>query len=466
MAEARGFSRLDGEIMRLFKIRPANQDQQESIGSITEAIHYVRKIIDAEKDRDTNKVWLDITRRAKARDKDAKLLAIGIAENILKEAVLINGLTLTETAYRVYCELWGLSILEDIYADPEVDEIRADRYDFIQIVRLGKPEFPNIKFENDEQLLDLVRRMPMHDNVRISDSHPCVESVLLDGSRLTATKHPLTPQGTTFALRKHGTFKATLESYIKRQTMNERVFNIITLLGKCQCNILVVGPPNTGKTTLIKVTVQKIDKGVRIVSLESDSELKLREYYAGENRSIIEFEEQAGLGLTNKTIFPIILRYSPNMIIFGEIRTAADLEEAINSAIRGHSGCIASVHYLSAKDAMFHMGMMLIQEGRNLTSKQAQLLVARPWDVVVVMFESPIHGIKKVIQICEVMASTIDEDNPYKLVPLVEWVPSEEDYWVGEWTFPNQPSQRLFKKMRMYGLSKFDLEKVGWSWTN
>jgi len=77
------------------------------------------------------------------------------------------------------------------------------------------------------------------------------------------------------------------------------------------------------------------------------------------------------------------------------------------------------------------------------------------------MFESSIHGVKKVLKICEVMHVT-DESRPVDLNPLIEWKSAGEDFWTGSWVTVNKPSKRLLDKMKMYGLTQADMEKVGW----
>jgi pilus assembly protein CpaF len=434
--------------------------------TLEDAVDYCRRkmshMIENEPEDGTTKEWLEIIRKAKSRDPEAKIMAIEIAGEILGDRE-VPGYTKDEVSYHVYRELWGLSMLEEVYCNPEIDEIRIDSPDDIQVVRRAKAELTDLRLE-PAVLEELVRRLPLYDNVRMTDSNPWLESMLLDGNRLTATKARLTPQGVTSVLRKHGTFHSSEKEYLARGTLNKLAYNMLKICAECQLSTLVIGPPSTGKTTLIREMSKYFNLLCRIVTIESDAELKLRQLYAmlGQRRSVVEFEEHPELGLTFKEIFPIVLRYSPGIIIMGEIRTLEELEAAINAAIRGHSGCISSVHYLTIEDALFHLGMMLVQSGRNLTSQQAQMLVASAWDIAVLMFESSNRGIKKMVKICEVINS-YDSDR-VEFNPLIEWQQTGDDFWTGDWVATNQPGKRLMNKMRMYGLTREDCESVGWSW--
>lgn len=391
--------------------------------------------------------------RKEGRDKfGVKFLEVGkgdqekIALHIFKKAI----------AYEVYKKLWGLSSLEEIYTDPEIDEIRVNTYREVYIQRRGKNEKTDIKLQGDDEVISLINRLHIRDRVMATSSTPYVESILKDGSRLTATLPPLTPQGPLFVLRKHGTFAITKENYIERGTMNSLLHDILALLAKGQSNILIIGPGDTGKSTLVRYLIGFFRKKLRILLLESDAEIRAREYYP--DRDIVEFEEQRDLGLDMKNIFPLILRFSPDMVILGEIRRPEELIEAINACIRGHSGAMATVHYRTLEQAFYFLGTMLVTSGLSMTIPQSQAMVAKAFNIGVVLYSDTTVGIKKVERVTEI----ITEGNEIKFNDLAVWKVTGETYFEGEWVFPNKPSDEHIETMMKYGVTRSELEAVGW----
>jgi pilus assembly protein CpaF len=426
-----------------------------TVRTVEDAVDYVRsRVADAESEE-----WLDVFRDAQAREPGADRKCVDIVLELLADPLCEVEWPgpRDRLAWEVYKELWGLGPLEEVYRDPEVDEIRVGGVDRVYAERRGRTERLDVRFRDEQQIVTLIQRLHIRDRVMATARTPFVESVLRDGTRLTATLPPLTPQGPTFILRKHGTFEITKENYVARGTMNDRLHDMLAVLAKGQANTLIIGPPDSGKTTLARYLVRFYHESLRLVSMETDVELRLNRWYP--DRDVTEFEAQPDLGLSMKEIFPVILRYSPDMVFLGEVRRREELEEAINAAVRGHSGCVATVHYLTLEQAMYHMGMMFVAAGHTMTVGQAEAWVASAWDVGVVMFESGVVGRKIVERVAEIVPAK----DHVEFRDLAVWRPHpEKGYWAGDWEFPSAPSERLRAKLARYGVTRDDLKAAGW----
>lgn len=390
--------------------------------------------------------------QAGSREAIAKVKEI-ITEILGYYGVEVEDHTREESVEKIYSYAWGLDILEEFYNDEEIDEIRVNSPGQVFIQRRGKNERINIKFKDEEHIRKIVSRLFVHDRgVALTSSTPVVESVRLDGVRVTATCPPAT-SSCTFVLRKKN-FIPSAQNLIRSETLDSNLLNLLAFIVNGRANILISGGTGTGKTTLLRFLVNYMDERLRLVTLETDRELELKDIYP--ERDIVEMEEHPEIGLTMQKQFRTILRYSPDVIIVGEIRGMGEAVEAVKACTRGHDGSMATIHFGSPEEAIEGCGRMMLEEGLNLPLNIAQLWVASAFNIVVQMFADSRRGIKKITRVTEVKS----ESNKIEYRDLAVWEPSGSDYFKGQWTYPNPISRELLNRMARYNPRRDLLERV------
>jgi pilus assembly protein CpaF len=386
-----------------------------------------------------------------------QLLSI-ISETLASEELSLDGRDTDALVYDIYKMVWGLGILEDIYHDPDIDEIRVNGpgpYG-VWVVRRGKNERAPVYFESEDQIRTIARRLFLHDQaVGLDQSNPLAESMRRDGTRVTATCPPVTEYW-SFVLRKHNTFEMTPENLCARGTLNMPLWKMLAAFARHGVNIMIVGSMNSGKSHLLRRLVQEVDPNRRIVVIETDRELNLRRHYP--ERDIVEFEEHKNVGAAMERIFIHTLRYSGDILIVGEFRGHGEAREAINAASRGCDGSMATGHFSSPEAAVEGTAKMMIQEGANIPLHIAKTMVASAFNVIVLMINNSTRGIKKIVRVTEIWPS----GEAVEFRDLAVWVSGPEDYFAGDWVFPNTPSDGLLAKMRRYGLTPAAAKEMGW----
>ncbi|MDN5360980.1 MAG: pilus assembly protein CpaF [Moorella sp. (in: firmicutes)] len=348
-----------------------------------------------------------------------------------------------QLAEEVYRYAYGLDVLEDVYYDPEVDEIRINAPKEVYVQKRGRNMKANVNFKDDDHILKIVRRMILTDRVALTRSTPRVESVRADGSRVTATMPPLS-RSVTVVIRKHDTFKLTEENLIASGTLNRQLLDLLITLVSCRANILIAGAAGSGKTSLLKFLCQYIHQRMRIVTLETDFELHLESHYPG--RDIVALQEQADLGITLRELFRTVLRYTPDIIIVGEAR-AEEAQEMLKACLRGHEGSMGTIHSSSVAEAVESMTQMVLEGGNSLPEASLRREVARAFNVVIQMYSDTVNGIKKVERVTELIP-TVDG---VALNDLCVWRGQAGNYNKGQWEFPGSFSPRLLEKMHKFG---------------
>lgn len=378
----------------------------------------------------------------------AKDKAINIISQILhNNKITVEGHDTDTAASEIYRMAWGLGVVEELYRDPSIDEIRINDYNKIFVSKRGKNKRADVSFEDAEEAKRVISRLYSHDvGVSLTETTPVVESVRQDGSRLTALGRPVT-ETTVAIIRKHDTFEMSVENLCKTGTLDETTWKVLQFLVCGRANILIIGGFGSGKSTLQRRLIKELPPSLRIITLESDREMLLRKHYP--DRDIIEIEEHANLeGSSLKELLRTTFRLSPDVIIIGEFRGAGEAVEAIKSC-RVLRGSMATAHFSSAEEAVEGTAMLMLEEGLALPFELAKIRVARAYNVAVELFSDTERGIKKVVRLTEICVD--DENCKVFYKTLLEWTPFTDDFLgSGEWVLRNKPSDYLINQMARY----------------
>lgn len=427
--------------------KPQNQGPVGEV-PLERAIALVQEAITNVSDPAQSQAWDEAIAAAQAARPGARETIVRMVMGLLRErGASVEGMSLEEAAEAIFRRLWGLDVLQDAYDDPTVDEIRVNSPTHVFVQRKGKNERLDVRFQDDEHVLNVIQRLLIHDRVSVSRQNPRVESMLQDGTRVTATIPPFS-QRPTLVLRKHNTFLPTRENLIAAGTVNDRVMDLLEVAVRGRANILISGGTGTGKTSLLRGLVGYLDPRLRIVTLETDRELLLSQFYP--DRDIVELEEHRELDppITMKSAFRTILRYTPDVILVGEARGAGEAVEMLQACLRGHDASMGTIHTDSPEGAVEGLAEMILEEGKNLPIEIVRRQIARAFDLIVQMYADTARtGIKKVERITELWV----EDGQVRFQDLCIWVPSGDDYTVGDWEFPALPSERLIRKLTKHG---------------
>lgn len=170
--------------------------------------------------------------------------------------------------------------ISPLFKDPDIEDIRCP---------LG-PESPihifhakygwmitNIAFDESE-LDNFVRSLANRSNRTISKSQPMLDATLPDGSRLNATyKDEVTPNGTTFVIRKYNEERLTPVDLIQYETFTAEQMAFIWFCVEHNKGIFSVGGTGAGKTTTMNAVLMFVPPSDNIVSIEDTPELDLEE---------------------------------------------------------------------------------------------------------------------------------------------------------------------------------------------
>ncbi|MBI5360179.1 MAG: Flp pilus assembly complex ATPase component TadA [Planctomycetes bacterium] len=278
-------------------------------------------------------------------------------------------------------EALGLGPLEDLVADPQVDEIMVNGAFKIYVEVKGKIVLTQRQFVDDDHVLAVIRRIVSPLGRRIDESSPMVDGRLADGSRVNAIIHPVCISGPTITIRKFAKTPFTAEDLIIFGTYTREMMEFCKLCVKNKKNILISGGTGSGKTTLLNVVSSAIPLDERIVTIEDAAELKLpQEHIISLEAKPPNIEGEGAVPIRKLVINA--LRMRPDRIIVGECRggEALDMLQAMNT---GHDGSLTTVHANSARDAIARIETMVLMAGMDLPSRAITIQIASAIHVII-----------------------------------------------------------------------------------
>ena len=136
---------------------------------------------------------------------------------------------------------------------------------------------------------------------------------------------------------------------------------ILSIIGKCRCNVVISGGTGSGKTTLLNCLTGYIEHKERVITCEDSAELQLQQPH------VVRLETRPpspnGDGqVIQRDLVRNALRMRPDRIIVGEVRGAEtfDMLQAMNT---GHDGSMTTVHANSARDSLGRLEQMVTMTG-------------------------------------------------------------------------------------------------------
>lgn len=366
--------------------------------SLTEAIQIVTDYLTNPPLKDKYKAMHSqmISEAVKRNHQAKEYLCMMISKVLDSGPYHVPGYSSQQLIQTLYQDLYGMGPIEALIEDPEVQEINVNGYDNIWFEKRGKKcRAPDLCFISNEKLSQVIDRCLPNKEVNRLDNFAQSN---YDGSRIYVGIPPVakTPY---LNYRKFSVFKAAEESYLQSGTLNHESLEVLKLFVRYRANITIIGPQNTGKTTLLSFLTDYYPPDLRIGVLESpDFEVAIEQRRPKGNIFFLKTEPR--LGVTELDIFKHALRFSADVLIIPEAR-GAEMEEVLKAQRRGSQGSMTTAHSIAPKNLIDDMVLMISENGKPYRINIIKRMVAKALDIVVTMHHCP-DGTRKVIGISEV----------------------------------------------------------------
>ncbi|WP_063656129.1 CpaF family protein [Aliivibrio fischeri] len=348
-------------------------------------------------------------------------------------------------------ELVGLGPLQNLMDDETITDIMINGHENVFIERDGLVEKVSVNFIDEQQLIDIAKRIASRVGRRVDESAPTCDARLEDGSRVNIVIPPIAIDGTAISIRKFKKQSIGFSDLVEFGAMSKEMAQILMVASRCRLNILISGGTGSGKTTMLNALSQFISEGERIVTIEDAAELKLQQPHVVRLETRTSGIEGTGV-VSQRDLVINSLRMRPDRIIVGECRggEAFEMLQAMNT---GHDGSMSTLHANSPRDALSRVEAMVMMATNNLPLEAVRRTIVSAVDIVIQI--SRLHdGTRKVMSISEVVGL---EGNNVVLEEIFAFKPNKEQNEDGKVKgnyFTSGLMQRsvLMEKARFFGM--------------
>jgi len=316
------------------------------------------------------------------------------------ENPLLNRMERERLIDEVLDETFGFGPLEMLLKDPTISDILVNGPFKVYVERRGKLEKTEVKFRDNDHLLQIIDRIVSKVGRRVDETSPMVDARLPDGSRVNAIIQPLSLDGPALSIRRFGSNPLKLEDLLNYKAFTPEMAMLMEAAIKARLNVVISGGTGCGKTTLLNTLSSFIPADERIVTIEDAAELQLQQDH------IVRLETRPanieGKGEINtRDLVRNSLRMRPDRIIIGECRgpEALDMLQAMNT---GHEGSLTTLHANAPRDAQSRLETMIMMAGFELPIKAMRQQISSAIDLII-QANRLTGGPRKVTQITEVM---------------------------------------------------------------
>ncbi|MFT5742160.1 MAG: pilus assembly protein CpaF [Paracoccaceae bacterium] len=278
-------------------------------------------------------------------------------------------------------DVLGYGPLEPLLARDDISDIMVNGSNNIFIEVGGKVVETDIRFRDNTQLLNVCQRIVSKVGRRVDESTPICDARLPDGSRVNVIALPVSIDGPSLTIRRFKKEQLTLDQLVGFGAISPEGAEILKIIGRVRCNVLISGGTGSGKTTLLNCMTAYVSPDERIVTCEDSAELQLQQ------RHVVRLETRPpnieGVGeITMRALVKNCLRMRPERIIVGEVRgpEAFDLLQAMNT---GHDGSMGTLHANSPREALSRIEAMITMGGYTLPTLTIREMAVTSIDIIV-----------------------------------------------------------------------------------
>ena len=292
-----------------------------------------------------------------------------------------------------------LNIFSNLLADPLLTDIFVSHTGDVSAKRFGKPitdiisngKIVNISPTKRNLLLNQIAKF-MEYNIDFY-VYPVLEATIpvpeWRNARITGI-YPPWLLACSYTIRKPQEKIYSLEQYMENKQLTKDQYDIIVNYIKDKKNIIIAGSTGSGKTTLLNAVIQKkveIFPTMRYFMVQDVSEIQCDAKYI---TPIILRSDQSIKGVQ------LSLRYTPDCIIFGEVRKGEVMHELLDAWNTGHPGGFTTIHANSSLLSLTRIKKLLLD---HLKSENALPNLNEYIDLIIFIQKNNTTG----VQVSELM---------------------------------------------------------------
>jgi pilus assembly protein CpaF len=395
---------------------------------------------------------IDVSHLTKMDVNQARAEIGGVVSEIIAAKKVVMSTAEQKVLLEDICnDVLGYGPLEPLLARDDISDIMVNGGNRIFIEVAGKVQQTDIRFRDNAQLVNVCQRIVSQVGRRVDEASPICDARLPDGSRVNVIVAPLALDGAALTIRKFRKDKLTLEQLVQFGAISPEGGEVLKIISRVRCNVVISGGTGSGKTTLLNCLTRYIDRDERIITCEDTAELQLQQPHT------VRLETRPpnleGMGeITMRDLVRNCLRMRPERIIVGEVRgpEAFDLLQAMNT---GHDGSMGTLHANSPREALSRLESMITMAAFTLPSKTIREMICQSIDVIV-QTQRLRDGTRRITHITEILGMEGDVPTTQDLFVYEMFGDDRSGKIVGQHHSTGIGRPRFWERARYFGEEK------------
>ncbi|WP_127559194.1 CpaF family protein [Nioella ostreopsis] len=376
------------------------------------------------------------------------LIAAALDEIIISDKLKVSAAEEERLLNEISDDMLGFGPLERFLTQGNITEIMVNGTEPIYVEIDGVLRKTDVRFRDTNQLLNVCQSMVSLVGRRVDEASPICDARLKDGSRVNVIIPPVSINGPSLTIRLFRQDVLTVDQMVSRGVISAGGAELLRILARCRCNILIIGGTGSGKTTMLNALTGYIEAHERIVTCEDTAELRLQQPHVVRLETRPPNVEGKGQ-IPMRDLVRNCLRMRPDRIIVGEVRgpEAFDLLQAMNT---GHDGSMSTLHANSPEDAVSRMTALVTMGFSSLGPDIIQEMFQRSIDVIIHV-ERHRDGSRRITHVTEVLDEGPQEQRLRNLIVFKTDGEQVGDKIVGQHRATAYPVGEILRRSEQYG---------------
>ncbi|NOZ00522.1 MAG: Flp pilus assembly complex ATPase component [Deltaproteobacteria bacterium] len=325
-----------------------------------------------------------------------------LVDRLRREEVIPSDVDPYAISQDLLFEFTGLGPLEELLGDETIRRITVEGPNRVFLVRNNRREASPKAFVNQETLDRVLVKLTALAGITVGKGESLLEGRLPDGTFMMILKPPLVVGNSILVIERPRSSTLSTDDLVAAEVMSEGIRAAIERAVKTHANLVVCGPPNSGKSVFLNAVLKLISEEDRVVVVERRRELTLAQ------RDVVNINKDLILAADGPGPC-IATRLLPDVVVVSEIE-ADDARLLTSLGLSGQKGLIMSTVASSAQACVQRMELMLSFAHPTMDPKAIQSLIQKTAEFIVVL-GSDDDGRSKVVEAFEM-------DKKGKLKPI------------------------------------------------
>lgn len=393
-------------------------------------------------------------------DNNARMYVSSKIRNIISSSGAVRPEEVETYVYKIYSDLYGMGIIQELDDDIEVGEIMVNGAVFpkfkcdIYYIKHGKKHKFNKDFKSLDEMKQVFARSVEFNKKELNS----VENAVVEATRANRDRvNILIPEASDnyiLNIRKFANFVPDLNMMKRSGTVDSHVDDLMEVLVKGKANIGIGGEMGTGKTTFINFLLTYTAPIERKVVIASVSETDVDRVLKGHDVVVMNVNEDKGF--TFDKLIKASLRTTASRVVIPESR-GGEFKQVYEANLKT-KGNMFTAHALDDESFLDMCTDMYLSsaESANESSEYIKTKLAKSIDIIIIM-----RKVGEKIRIKSISEVTLDENRQYAgMNVLYQWCFDPERPLDGYYEKAGTISDALRKRLNENGVSMTRMEHL------